>query len=274
MWSFLFFFVLHANIFESSYHRYYCNGQLQVEEVEFRECVWPSDNDGLLLTPEDMLGPFYEPNSISSDRIGPEELLSDPAQRLHVAGTVFRRRNDSCVSGVPNVVVELWYAGPPDANGNYYRTDEYRGQVVTDSDGRYNFTQTFPALYPTRPMLHNHFRLSTLEGEELLVTQMYFLGNTTGFVSEVDEARTLQVVDLQRTAEGARSVEFNVYVEYAEEVVNRPPTGIGMDNASSTTSGAASNYHPYYRFTSRDYYVWSQGSMTLILAIIVSSLFT
>ena len=40
----------------------------------------------------------------------------------------------------------------------YYQDEEYRGQVVTDECGRYNFSQAFPALYPTRPILHDHFR--------------------------------------------------------------------------------------------------------------------
>ena len=30
------------------------------------------------------------------------------------------------------ISVELWYAGKPDADGNYYPTDEYRGQVIMD----------------------------------------------------------------------------------------------------------------------------------------------
>jgi hypothetical protein len=104
---------------------------------------------------------------------------------------------------------------------------------------------------------------------------MYFLGNGIGYMSEGDGvAWALQVVNLQSTAEGAWFVEFNVYVEYAEGVENRPPspTISGMDGAPSSTSETSSNYY-YLRFTPCDDYVWYHGgSMNLILGIICSSL--
>jgi protocatechuate 3,4-dioxygenase beta subunit len=133
------------------------------------------------VTPEDLLGPFYVANSEMSNRIAPDELLSDPTLRFFVYGKVL---NSSTCVGIPNIVVEAWYAGPPDSDGDYYQTNEFRGQVTTNELGEYNFTQTFPELYPTRPILHNHFRLSTLSGEELLVTQMYFYGSGNGYVTD------------------------------------------------------------------------------------------
>lgn len=132
-------------------------------------------------TPRDALGPFYLENSPLSAEIGPAVLLQQPENRLQVTGRVLssRSKNDNCttaVRAVRNVRIEVWYAGQPNAiTGNYYQDDEYRGQVVTDDCGFYNFTQTFPALYPQRPILHTHLRLSSAaNNQELLVTQMYF----------------------------------------------------------------------------------------------------
>jgi protocatechuate 3,4-dioxygenase beta subunit len=160
-------------------------------------------------TPDDQLGPFYVAGSEMSNRIAPEDLLADPNQRFFVYGKVLK--TGTC-EGVPDIVVEAWYAGPPDAENDYYQTNEYRGQVVTNALGEYNFTQIFPALYPTRPILHNHFRLSTAAGEELLVTQMYFYGTGNGYVTD-RSTRTLQAVDTTMDDTGGRQAEFNMYID-------------------------------------------------------------
>ena len=162
-------------------------------------------------TPDDLLGPFYESGSEMSSRIAPEERLADPTQRLEIYGKVLK--TGTC-EGVPDIVVEAWYAGPPDAENDYYQTNEYRGQVVTNSLGEYRFNQTFPALYPTRPILHNHFRLSTASGQELLVTQMYFYGTENGYVTD-RSTLTLQAVDTTTDATGARIAQFDMYINDA-----------------------------------------------------------
>lgn len=160
-------------------------------------------------TPDDQLGPFYVAGSEKSSVIAPDDLVADPNQRLFVYGKILK--TGTC-EGVPDIVVEAWYAGPPDAENDYYQTNEHRGQVVTNALGEYNFTQLFPALYPTRPILHNHFRLSTATGEELLVTQMYFYGTGNGYVTD-RSTRTLQAVDTTLDAAGARQAEFNMYID-------------------------------------------------------------
>jgi protocatechuate 3,4-dioxygenase beta subunit len=93
-------------------------------------------------TPTDLLGPFYVANSEMSSLIAPDGALMDPNQRLFVYGKVLK--TGTC-EGIPNIVVEAWYAGPPDAENDYYQTNEYRGQVKTNAIGEYNFTQKFPS---------------------------------------------------------------------------------------------------------------------------------
>jgi len=161
-------------------------------------------------TPIDALGPFYVENSALTSRVGPESMLSDPTLRLQVNGRVLSAVD--CNVGLAGISVELWYAGAPDGNGNFYQDDEYRGQVVTDECGKYSFTQTFPELYPARPILHNHFRLSK-NGQPLLVTQMYFQGQGEGYDSS--GSRLLQSVAIEQDESGARSVVFDIIVNVA-----------------------------------------------------------
>ena len=173
-------------------------------------------------TPDDLLGPFYVAGSEMSSRIAPEDLLTDPSQRLFVYGKILK--TGTC-EGVPDIVVEAWYAGPPDAENDYYQTNEHRGQVVTNALGEYNFTQLFPALYPDRPILHNHFRLSTAAGKELVVTQMYFYGTENGYVTD-RTTRTLQAVDTTLDSTGGRQAEFNMYIDVSGSDTSGTDTGL------------------------------------------------
>ena len=155
-----------------------------------------------------MLGPFYLPNSESTTNLAPDSELSDPQLRLDVSGTVYTSTVDSCV-GLADAVVEVWYAGEPNDNGYY--DNEYRGQMLTDANGKYSFAQKFPSLYPSRPILHDHVRISK-NGQLLLVTQMYFYGDGDGYVSSSDNSRRLQTVEVSQNEVG-RKVVFDVFVE-------------------------------------------------------------
>jgi len=155
-------------------------------------------------TPSDALGPFYVANSTLTSMVAPESMLADPTRRLEVKGRVLS--TSDCNVGLANIVVEVWYAGEE----LFYQDDKYRGQVVTNECGEYSFVQTFPALYPERPILHNHFRLSRSDGEQLLVTQMYFQGEGTGYVSL--GTRSGQAVQVKEDSEGARTVKFDMYL--------------------------------------------------------------
>lgn len=176
-------------------------------------------------TPSDALGPFYVPDSPLSSNLAPQALLANPLKRLHVTGRVLSSTN--CELGLANVTVEVWYAGE-----DAYQDYNYRGQVVTDSCGQYSFTQTFPSLYPSRPILHDHIRLSRND-EELLVTQMYFQGEEEGYVADAD-SRRMQVVQVSQNAEGVRSVEFNMYVDLEGDAAC-DGDGDTMDDAESST---------------------------------------
>ncbi|GAX23490.1 hypothetical protein FisN_14Hh338 [Fistulifera solaris] len=151
-------------------------------------------------TPTDMLGPFYVAASPRATRIGPEILLQDPSNQLKVSGNVLSAQD--CTKGLSGITIEIWYAGEEG-----YRDDEYRGMMVTEACGKYNYTQTYPALYTGRP-LHVHVRASRVD-EELLVTQMYFVGEEFGY----QPSRTLQAVEITEADDGSRLVRFDIYLD-------------------------------------------------------------
>lgn len=169
----------------------------------------PSDQ-----TPTDALGPFYVAATPLSTVIGPEELLQDPSNRLEVSGNVLSAQD--CTKGLAGITIEIWYAG-----SEGYRDDEYRGMFVTEECGKYNYTQTFPFLYSGRP-LHVHIRASR-GTEELLVTQMYFVGQEFGFQA----SRSLQAVEIMEADDGSRSVRFDVFLHVE---------GDGSENCSQSIS--------------------------------------
>jgi hypothetical protein len=69
-------------------------------------------------TPSDLLGPFYVANSPFTPLMGPEGLLNDPARRLEVRGRILS--SFDCSVGLAGVSVEMWYAGDPDEDGDYF----------------------------------------------------------------------------------------------------------------------------------------------------------
>ena len=161
-------------------------------------------------TPRDAKGPFYLPLPNRTSLLAPPSQLENPEQVFHISGTLY---GNDCMP-LTNTLVEAWYAGEPDSLGNFYSVAgsdlDYRGAVVSDDCGMYEMTQTFPAVYPARPILHVHFRIATLkEDQELLVTQMYFEDQVpASFVT----SRKLQIVNVNQDMSGERSSVFDITV--------------------------------------------------------------
>jgi hypothetical protein len=80
--------------------------------------------------------------------------------------------------------------------------------------GHFAFAQTFPAKYPARPILHDHFRLYnyTTSVELTHVTLMYFFANESA-----GDSLLLQTVTIVRDpSTGARSVEFFISLDVGD----------------------------------------------------------
>lgn len=162
------------------------------------------DVNGANLTTTDALGPFYVEDSLMSGIIASRNLLMDPANIFVVNGIVY---GSDCVP-LAGARVEAWYAGE-EADGVFYSDTNYRGQVFTNECGEFRFTQTFPALYPQRPIPHIHYRISAPDDMELLVTQLYF-DELIPPRFNPDDTKIATVVN---QPDGSRSAEFHIYVD-------------------------------------------------------------
>jgi protocatechuate 3,4-dioxygenase beta subunit len=174
-------------------------------------------------TQTDLLGPFYLSGSDKTTSIGPTSEVNDPKTHLEVVGRILSTRSCSKISNrtlyypLSNVTIEVWYAGPPDANGSYYQTNKYRGQLTTNDCGAFRYVQSFPTLYPQRPIIHTHIRLS-VPGQEFLVTQMYYIGAGSGYYNDktiasvLGRRRDLQAMVVKTKKSGIRQVRFVVFL--------------------------------------------------------------
>ncbi len=132
-----------------------------------------SSRDSCAPTTSDIQGPFYVGGAPR------RALLAGPGEkgeRLHIHGTVFA---SDCSTPLSGALLDIWHA---DAGGNYHDAKEQyrlRGQILTDSRGRYEFETIRPGNYQLdggwRPA-HIHFTVSS-PGHDPLTTQLYFRGD-------------------------------------------------------------------------------------------------
>jgi protocatechuate 3,4-dioxygenase beta subunit len=105
-------------------------------------------------TPEDALGPMYQPNAPERSSIGQGYVLS---------GVVKSAKDCAPIAGAK---IEFWQVGP---NGKY--DDAHRATLKVDQAGAYRFGSNFPPPYFGRPS-HIHLKVSA-PGFKTLVTQHY-----------------------------------------------------------------------------------------------------
>ena len=123
----------------------------------------PSCRDGDEPTARQGDGPFFKPKSPErNDLRGP----GGQARPAELSGFVLTR---SC-RPLSGAVVDLWHA---DEKGEYDNVGfRYRGHVITESDGTYQFRTIVPAVYSGRTR-HYHVKVQA-PGSRLLTTQLYF----------------------------------------------------------------------------------------------------
>ncbi len=111
-------------------------------------------------------GPYYEPNIPFREIIAPE---NNTGIELTVKGKVLA---SDCTTPLSGAVVDIWQANE---SGNY-EDEWYRGRVIAQADGTYQFTTVIPKGYGEgtafRPP-HIHFKI--WRNNELLITSQMFL---------------------------------------------------------------------------------------------------
>ena len=127
-------------------------------------------------TPADVLGPYYYPFIPRRRQICESDPLVSGSVHLLVRGRVL---NENCTQ-LRNARIELWQA---DHDGHYLFKDKCRGAITSGPGGQYAFMTIHPGKYSTDPKrerfrpAHVHFRV-VVPGYKILVTQMYFQGDT------------------------------------------------------------------------------------------------
>jgi protocatechuate 3,4-dioxygenase beta subunit len=123
----------------------------------------PAVGEQLELTPQEMAGPFFRPDSPLKADFRESGLTGNPCR---VSGFVLDRRGKP-ISGA---LLDFWHA---DAEGQYdLQSFRCRGHQFSDAGGRYALETIIPGLYPGRTR-HYHVRMQAAHGPNLC-TQLYF----------------------------------------------------------------------------------------------------
>lgn len=162
-------------------------------------------------TTNDILGPFYRPNSPERSDLRFEGLQGAP---ITVKGKVF---GHDCVTTLEGAVVEIWHCDTLGEYDNDTALFRLRGQQTTDKAGNYVFNTIFPGKYLNgrlyRPS-HIHFRVTAHDHQEL-VSQIYFKGDphiTLDPWASQEKAKHRILEILPEDTVGGFAIHFDVYL--------------------------------------------------------------
>jgi hypothetical protein len=169
-----------------------------VDPILAGTCEPPIDDGSCELTPSDIEGPFYQPDSPERSDL---DTLGDEGVALALSGVV----SDEACAPLADVIVEIWHADPSGVYDNG-ETKNYRGWTRSDAKGGYAFTTLIPGRYLNAGTLrpaHIHLKLWR-DGVELLTTQLYFAGDA--YLEEDPWAEPARTVCLEPLGEGFTAV--------------------------------------------------------------------
>jgi protocatechuate 3,4-dioxygenase beta subunit len=122
------------------------------------------END-LEITPQETIGPAFEPNSPIKSNFRELGITGEP---VTLTGFVLDRKGKP----IKGALLDFWHA---DADGQYDFTGfRCRGHQFSEVNGRYELQTILPGVYPGRTR-HFHVRLQAAPGP-ILTTQLYFPG--------------------------------------------------------------------------------------------------
>ena len=104
-------------------------------------------------------------------------VAADQGQRILISGTIFRSDQNT---PAPNTLIYLYHT---DVHGIYGRSGEhkhgrYRGWMLTDAKGQYEFESIMPASYPDSTIAaHIHMTLTSRDEKEDWVDSILFEGD-------------------------------------------------------------------------------------------------
>jgi protocatechuate 3,4-dioxygenase beta subunit len=158
------------------------------------------END-LEITPQETIGPAFEPNSPIKSNFRESGITGEP---VTLTGFVLDRKGKP----IKGALLDFWHA---DADGQYDFTGfRCRGHQFSEVNGRYELQTILPGIYPGRTR-HYHVRLQAAPGP-ILTTQLYFPGEPRNN-SDLLFRRDL-VLNIRDTNPG-RLANFNFVLETA-----------------------------------------------------------
>ena len=148
-------------------------------------------------TQKDAEGPFYKADAPL------RTIIETKGTPLLIEGRILTGPN--CETPVAQAIVDVWHC---DDSGEYDLSGfKCRGQIKTDSSGKYSFTTIFPPPYGSRPR-HIHFKIRA-KGIKELTTQLYFLGDPQIKNDFARNAVKERVISL-RSEGGVKKGVFNI----------------------------------------------------------------
>jgi len=172
----------------------------------------PPEPGELKPTPTEIEGPYF--------RLGAPQRsnLLEPGDKpeLVLTGRVLTTRGKP----IPNAVVNIWSS---DAVGNYDMLGyKYTGYVVTDEQGRYEFTTIIPGCYEPRDAKHIHVKVQGVSSP--VTTQLYIEGEPG---NEDDAFFSPDVlVKCTTDANGTRHGTFDFVIRQVTERENVTPESL------------------------------------------------
>jgi len=120
------------------------------------------END-LEITPQETIGPAFEPNSPIRNNFRESGITGEP---VTLTGFVLDRKGKP----IKGALLDFWHA---DADGQYdFSGFRCRGHQFSGVNGRYELQTILPGIYPGRTR-HYHVRLQAAPGP-IVTTQLYF----------------------------------------------------------------------------------------------------
>jgi protocatechuate 3,4-dioxygenase beta subunit len=166
-------------------------------------------------TTTDILGPYYRPGAPMRKNLNPSDCSGAV---FHLFGTVYKEDGKTLYK---NCLVEIWQCDENKVYDNTLDDYRYRGTQKPSGDGKYHFITAQPDAYPLfegssiyRPA-HIHMRISGQEGQQDLITQIYFKGDryidNGRFAGKADAAS--RILNITENTKGEKGVQFDVVMK-------------------------------------------------------------
>lgn len=173
-----------------------------------------NENDTAIdcITGEDILGPFYRANAPFRTALN---VLNEAGTPILIQGKVLG--GEDCSVPLTDAIVDVWHADDEGLYDNTTSDYKFRGRIVTDESGNYEFMSILPAPYDNggqyRPR-HIHYRVQAEQYQEL-VTQLYFEGDE--YIANdpwASKAESGRIIPLKEEEEGILKGSFDINLQY------------------------------------------------------------